>query len=122
MFNGNNMNDICNKIYTLKCEFENMDDYGYTDTENEACVTLYKYADKWAEEKSCQNNTEGIQEFISIIETNELADILEYLAVNEPKVYEAYQLVGGTSKFQNYCYYKTIKNELEYIANEFDVK
>lgn len=120
MFNGNNMNEICNKIYALKCKFENTNEY--TDAENEACATLYNYVDKWAEEKSCQYNTEGIQEFISIIDNNELADILEYLEVNEPKVYEAYRLVGGTSKFQNYCYYHTIKNELEYIANEFDVK
>lgn len=45
MFNGNNMNDICNRIYTLKCEFENVEDYRYTDAENEACATLYNYAE-----------------------------------------------------------------------------
>lgn len=122
MFNGNNMNDICNRIYSLMCEFENVDDYTYTDEENEACAILYSYADEWAGEKSRRYNTEGIQEFISIIDNNEMGDILEYLADNEPKVYEAYQLVGGTSKFQNYCYYQTIKNELEHIANEFNVK
>ena len=117
MFNTEKCRKVCNEIYELMSSIDDLGGYG-KDT-LEACEKLYVYMNNLAAEKSSRNNTEGVVELEEMLENGLDKKELEYISVYHEDVCDAYKLIYGTELFNNYFYYRQIKENLDIISENF---
>ena len=123
MFSVSDANKVSDALYKLLEKFEEGDEY--TPEEKNACQWLYSYfcnearnEAEHARSEACIYIDKKLEDSLENLSKKEL----EYMQIYHPKAYEAYELMKDKSyKFDNYCLYAKIKEDLDYIAFEFKI-